>query len=702
MRLAVEPSHKEGPGISVGGHMFLASLHASIPAWQALRAECVATPWEELKGNGALGRSKGYQSTVRRNERDVLSQTLRDYGSYAVFAVEILEEIEGIAQKDSFASHAFVAPSMDVLGSLRALAVTYGLGDADDPFGGYWPTAVLCDSGSLPGGAFAPLVLWNANGALAVAPADNFLTSSMIAGGRTVVRGIHGSVDRLAAGHQIETLLVAGRDTTEALMRLGDLLLERGGKERPNPRSHVLTSTIGWWNAYGGYYTEPIHPLESEELQRVVDDIDQRKLPIGYLGLDLWYPYEQIGQGTEFAPDPAKYPDGVGSISARAKLPTVLHVSALAPSNAYRSDGRDGEIYGRIGEEIRRQGGRVVWHDWMRTQQHLTAALRSAPDTAETWYRKLTSRLADHKLDVLQCMQTMGMALASTAASNVRSARASIDYLFALPEAMDTLASLGLEGFRREAVAPIDLNRQNLLMGAVLYSLGQLPFHDLFLSRFHEGIGGSSPQMDAVLRALSCGPVGIGDAPGMADGNLLWKLIGADGRLLQPDRPPFPCAETLGRPVELYWTIRQAGDFSWIYVLLLNRSQEKQPYAFDPPLAGRYVVRDGISGRIAQQIAGRLQPGAIAYYVLNPSISGISPLGLIVKLVPAPAGRIDRLEEADAIEISIRQLEGRFAVHSDEPVDVAADGALLPVARDGSIHTFDVSPEHTVLRIRRR
>jgi len=49
----------------------------------------------------------------------------------------------------------------------------------------------------------------------------------------------------------------------------------------------------------------------------------------------------------------------------------------------------------------------------------------------------------------------------------------------------------------------------------VLYALGMLPFHDLFLTRPHPGLGGDNPEEEALLRALSCGPVGIGDGPGM-------------------------------------------------------------------------------------------------------------------------------------------------------------------------------------------
>jgi len=702
MKLELRIDAGAGPGIDLGGRTYVDSIRIEIPHLDASGAECVSTPWEWIEGNDALGPYDELRSVLSCDGSELIESVLRNYGTAAVFTTRFLRAIEGIGTDDSFERPSVCAPTFAFPKHLRTCLATHGLRGSDDPFGGYWPTATIANGKQLPPEAFAPLVIYDADVAVAVAPSNQFLTGSLVAVDGGVARSTHGSIDRFEEGMTIETLFVPGTDVPASLMALGDILLKRGGKQRPVASSHPVTSSIGWWNAYGGYYTEPIHPLAATELRDVIEGLRARSLPIGYLGLDLWYPYREIGQGIEFAPDAEKYPEGIGEMARAASLPTVLHVSALAQPNAYGSDGSDGSIYEAIGDEIRRQGGLVVWHDWMRSQQHLTSSLRNSPTVAETWYETMTGALADRGLDVLQCMQTMGMALASTRASNVRCARSSIDYLFALPEAIETLANLGDEGFRREALRPIELDRQNLLMGMFLYAFGLLPFHDLFLTRFHPGIGGSRPVEDAVLRALSCGPVGIGDAPGRTDAGLLGRLVRHDGRLLRPDRPPFPVTDRLGEPIEVYWTEHRAGEHAWLYVVLLNLTTRRQSFDIAPPVPGDYVVRDGLRGGVCECIEGELEGGSLAYYILSPRLGGVSPLGLTEKLVPAPADGLADLAIDDDLAIVVHELDGPFGFHCESPIEATADGAPLPVANEGELHTVTLTPSHSVLRIRRR
>ncbi len=702
MNAALTVDRTDAPGITLAGVRFVDALHTEFPRWKEAGAASVTTPWEAIEGSDDLGSYRGFRSQLVRDGQPLLVQTIRTYGPTIVFSVQPLHPIAGIARRDAYETPAIHAPRFTVADRLRMGIATYGLGASDDPHGGYWPSAAFFANGQLPTEAFAPLVVYDDACALAVAPASHFLSGALVAVPGGVARGIHGSIDRLDLGTVLETIFAVGTDPADALMALGDVLLRRSGKRRPDPSSHVSTRTLGWWNAYGGYFTEPIRPLDAQQLKAVLEKIGRRDLPIGYLGLDLWYPYTRIGQAIEFVPDPRKYPQGVGEIVRAAGLPAVLHLSALAQPNAYGSNGADGSVYEAIGDEVRRQGGSVVWHDWMRTQQHLTPQLRSHPAIADRWYRRMTEAFAERGLEMFQCMHTMGMALASTEAPNVRAARTSIDYLFALPEAIATLSQLGENGFRREALPAIDLYRQNLLMGMFLYALGLLPFHDLFLTRFHRGIGGSHPQQDAVLRALSCGPVGIGDAPDRADERLLQRLVLPDGRLLRPDRPPFPVFSTVEQPIETYWTLHDAGEATWLYVLLLNRTSSRQGYHVLPPIPGRYVVCNGFDGTIVDRIAGELDAADVAYYVLSPIVEGIAPLGLVDKLVPAPAGRFVSLEHRSGLELHLDGVCGTIAVWSEQPIDAEIDGRRCTVQRFDAVSTVSVAVNDKTLALHRR
>jgi hypothetical protein len=662
-----------------------------------------ASSWEIVDAANGSGSEVRYRNTVRHNGRDLFAQEARCSGNVIAFSVELLRALEGLERRDAFGDPIVHAPAFTLEGALSFLLATYGLADAEDPFGGYWPEIQVGRSGALPGGAFAPLIAYDDGAALAVAPASQLLVSPLVATADGVARGLHGAITRLEVGTRIETVFAVSADPVDALMVLGDELLRRGGKERPVPSAHGITSGIGWWNAYGGYYTEPIRPLNEEGLLAVLADARQRGVPLAYLGLDLWYPYREIGQATAFVPDDVKYPRGLTPIAREASLPLTLHISALAQPNSYGADGSDGTVFEAIGDEIRRQSGTVVWHDWMRTQQHLSAPLRCAPDVADRWYRQMTDAFARRGLGIVQCMQTMGMALASSGAPNVIAARTGIDYLFSQAAAMDTLAARGEPGFRREQLPPVRLWRQNLLMGAVLYAVGLLPFHDLFLTRYHEDVGGAEPGFEAVLRALSCGPVGIGDAPGQADLDLLRRLGGSQGRLLRPDRPPFPMPESLGEAVEVYWTLHRSGDRCWLYVILLNLTEREQAYAVDPPVPGAYRARNGLTGECVEAMTGRLPAGGGAYYVLSPMHRGIAPLGLVDKLVPAPDGGIAWADaDADGLRVTMNGLQGRFGVWSDRPVQLIGDGRTTIEETGCGLTHVDVRPDQRELRIIRR
>ena len=64
-------------------------------------------------------------------------------------------------------------------------------------------------------------------------------------------------------------------------------------------------------------------------------------------------------------------------------------------------------------------------------------------------------------------------------------------------------------------------------------ALGLWPYKDVF----HSAAGSATREVEALLAALSAGPVGIGDAIGEADVDLIRRTCRADGVLVRPDVP---------------------------------------------------------------------------------------------------------------------------------------------------------------------
>jgi hypothetical protein len=78
-----------------------------------------------------------------------------------------------------------------------------------------------------------------------------------------------------------------------------------------------------------------------------------------------------------------------------------------------------------------------------------------------------------------------------------------------------------------------------LYTNALARALGLLPFKDVFLTaRDADGLDGDPhAEAEAMLSALSAGPVGIGDRIGRTDAEIVRRTCRADGLLVKPDLP---------------------------------------------------------------------------------------------------------------------------------------------------------------------
>ncbi|MBU1049899.1 hypothetical protein KKG90_07755 [Candidatus Bipolaricaulota bacterium] len=708
MSLRIRLSSDGHPEIWANDQILVSKLDLDIPGLQHEGClECVqeVSPWEWREAAHCGEAYQALRRTVRRGHVPLITAEILSTGNVVTFSVTAEQTLSGLSVGDTFDTYSVAFPRIVLPSHYHCLLTTYGLGPSggDDGVGGYWPEAMVVESTKqIPSKAFAPLVLFDEANALAIAPASQFLTSALINDCGDIVRTLHGSIDRIESGTRIETLFAWGESVTASLMHAGDVLLARGGKTRPTPRDSIMTTKMGWWNAYGGYYTEPIHPLTGVELVELLASLKQQQIPIGYIGLDLWYPYKYIGQALHYSPDTGKYEHGIHPIAEEFDLPVVLHLSALAQENEYQSNGSDPAFYRQVAEELIHQHAVVAWHDWLRTQQHLTPALRNDPVIADAWFNGMAKAMADKGISVLTCMHTMGMILASTGLPNVIAARSSIDYLFAQPEALDTLERLGQGGFKNEATPLYVMRRQNLLVGFTYYAMGVLPFYDLFLTQWQEDVGGISPQAEAILRALSCGPMGIGDGPGQTDVDLVHALVSSTGDLLHPDHPPYPDTPTLGKSIEVYRTEHTAGAVVWEYVIALNTTQEVQSFSLPVKQHGQ-VIWDGMHHCVVEQMQGMLASGELAYYVIVPEFDGIAPLGLWNKTVPAPSHVLVHAEWNEAWNIWLDAPGETFAIWSADPIIVTdQDGRELSLEQEGPFALCLLSEGVSSLRIARR
>lgn len=593
--------------------------------------------WTSHSGEDAMGCFQRWTRTYALHGSPLTRLAITCWKTSCCVDFELLRPLTPLARSDSMDDPTFLAPAFSVDPDLSYLTLSFGLGSACEPYpGGHWPTPLTGRArDGLPKRAFVPLVLYKQGAALAVAPGDHWLTSPLTGHGSGAARGLHGSVDALPAGWRARTWFTVGHDTHGALSCLGDRL-QAGVKERRPSSAHEVNRGLGWWNAYGSHHTELLNPLNARELRRLLASTRAQGVPLHHLGLDLWYPYSRIGQAMAFIPDKSKYPRGLREPTEG--LPLVLHLSALSEKNAYSASGSDPGFYETVAEELASHGAIAAWHDWLRTQQHTTDTLRSDPARAESWFAGMARAFGARGLDVILCMQTMGMVLASTQLPAVISARTSTDYLFCQQEALRRAASKGHEDLLEAWVPPAQLRKTNLLLGSVVHALGLTPFHDLFLSRADTRLGGGSPREEAVLRALSCGPVALGDGPGMLDVVLLQSLIGNNGAILRPDHPPIAVDTCLEGDIALFWTRHSQPLATWWYLVALNMADEPISLSARPPEDGEFFSWDGLTGSPITEGHTQLNAGGLAYRVFAPMRDGLAPLGMHDKFVPAAHG----------------------------------------------------------------
>ncbi|HID09066.1 TPA: hypothetical protein EYP13_02455, partial [Candidatus Micrarchaeota archaeon] len=394
---------------------------------------------------------------------------------------EFLRDVDFLGAEDSFVTPSLLAPAFRFPKDMDFALLTFGLGGREERYpGGYWPEFRWGKGPEeLPREAFAPLLLWGDEGTVAVAPANYHLTSPLVRFEGGFGRGLHGAVRILPRGFTLSTWIAAGDDPYAALRELGSLL-----SPHPSPITHhPLFDSLGWWNAYGSYYTEVLHPLDEGALRELAVAFKGRDFPLGYFGLDLWYRFKSIGKAIRYQPDPAKYPSGLRRLREETGFPYVLHLSALSEENEYGVAPGDPEVYREIAAELEHHGAVAAWHDWLRTQQFLERRLRGEPGAAEQWFSGMVEAFAERGLPVLLCMQTMGMILASLKHPNVVSARSFTDYLFILEPALREAARRGHPDMLEGRVDHLSFRLQNLLVGSVYWTLGIRPFFDLFLTR---------------------------------------------------------------------------------------------------------------------------------------------------------------------------------------------------------------------------
>ena len=399
--------------------------------------------------------------------------------------------------------------------------------------------------------------------------------------------GWHGDLERVPKGFATELAIIGGTGPRDCLNQYGALVQERNATRRPSRGADELGRRVSYWTDNGSAYwyrTEPGSDTTST-LQSTIADLRARDIPIGAVQLDSWwYPHEVLRpfNTDDWVVPPTGLirwearddvvPDGVGALrDALGGPPLVTHCRHLSSSSPYvdeyecwidgdRAHPKTVDLYERWLDQARSWGVSTFEHDWLVESFLGVRGLRAEPGRAREWQEGIDRAAAARGITLQWCMATPA------------------DFL--QTSTLESLTSIRTSGDHGYLIGPGELWAWFLLTNALARALGLRPYKDVFRS------DRSSPdqhvEVEALLSALSTGPVGIGDPLGRADREIVLRTCREDGVLVRPDVPiaavdrcfaEHPVARHVPLVAEA-WTDHAAG--RWIYALALNVSRTEE------------------------------------------------------------------------------------------------------------------------------
>jgi hypothetical protein len=414
--------------------------------------------------------------------------------------------------------------------------------------------------------------------------------------------GWHGDLDEAPAGFASELALRAATAPRAALEAHAAVLRARAGTRRPGRYADALGAKLSYWTDNGAAYwyrTEPGHDGAAATLAAAARSLREQQIPCEVFQLDSWfYPHEHLRPFDD--PDVSVPPSGLVTWDARADVlpdgipalrralgdpPLAAHCRHFAARSPYfevheawrdgdRAHPTDSALYERLLHQASNWGVATFEHDWLIECFLGVRGLRAAPGRARAWQEGIDRAAARLGMTLQWCMASPADFFQSVTLERVTSIRTSGDYKYLIgPGALWTWFLHG---------------------NALARALGLWPFKDVFLSRRDgQGPRDGDPhaEVEALLAALSAGPVGIGDRVGRSDRDLILRTCRSDGVLVKPDVPVAALdrcwrGHAVLDPAPLVGEAHSAHPAGrWHYLVSMNAWRGGQPLRFRLALA---------------------------------------------------------------------------------------------------------------------
>jgi hypothetical protein len=417
-------------------------------------------------------------------------------------------------------------------------------------YAGRWTNAT-----APPGGGFdgkfgcqlgIPTVLYSQKGRAALlSPAGNWLTALHEAGNQSVGIGVTAAVSTLPAGFVYETVLQAGPTVNKTMRSLGDALLQKSGKPRPDPYDDFVLAHLGYWTDNGAFYDSTNNHSRFSNHQEAIQALKQRwteeRIPFRYVQLDDWQWIGNVDMPgiIHWPPDPSAIPAG---LSDWLGMPTSQYCPMYSASNDYITDHErynytwavdldatvgptaiplDVQFYRDAFANGSRAQMKMFEQDFLCTYAAATNLTKGDVTTGMTWLHAIDTAAVEANVTVQLCMMCPVHALASTELLAVTNGRGTSDN--------DHSSQADL----------YPLGHSGLIMGAV----GMWPSRDnVFTAAYEPNCpkgSCTSPDymLESVAALLAGGPYGPSDGIDDLNRRHIMRSCRSDGVLLRADQP---------------------------------------------------------------------------------------------------------------------------------------------------------------------
>jgi hypothetical protein len=564
-----------------------------------------------------------------------------------------------------------------------------------------------------------PLLLSRDDGrTILVAPLNAFHEQVIGLNTGTVRCGWHGDLESVPRGFTTDLAFLAADGPRAALDAWGWILLERARTIRPGRWPDAVGSRPSYWTDNGSAYwykTEPDLDVAGS-IVAAVEELRRTGVPIGAVQLDSWfYPHEELRpfntEAWEVPPTamvsweerPDVLPDGIAALRRRLGSPPLVahirHLSVDSPMASEAPTWRDPPYaapstpyaYERWLDQCRTWGVETLEHDWLAEVFFGVRGMRAEPGRATAWQESIDAAARERGLTLQWCMGTPADFAQTTTLTQVTSVRTSGDHGY--------IATAG------------QLWAWFCITNALAGSLGLMPFKDVF--RADPAVAGQNGEPEALLSALSTGPVGLGDRVGRMDPAIALRTCRADGLLVKPHTPIAAIDESLltgpaFNPVPLLAACtseHEAGRWTYVVAMHANPGDEPvtgairlsslsslsakgaQPSAVrvgEEPLLIEHVVawnwRTGTAERLTRTstIPVSLAREDWSFYVLAPILpTGLAVIGDITKFATAGDARVEVARTSTGVRLIVKG--------AGENVIITGWAETAPSSPDGTV-----------------